>query len=708
MNLETIPHPSPDRSIKKRLSTCTITLGTAGILSVTGILTLSPVTTAQQSGVITADSAHTTFAGFTPKDTSVKVQPHQPVALDTSSVAVRQSNPHPAASSAEKNDSLKKKSVRDSMLAIESKRRKHFFPDSAADDYDHMDIGTIFRSDATGWKDLSPLNKLFIAPRTGIAGHLNRMLFMGNTAAISKIYPGRRLLYETAEHPLYGDDAYFSTEFSSISTSVDGTRSMVSRTGNMISPESEIFWETGVFDENILLLRFTRPLSRQLYINVFSNYRYFDGTAFSHDGSDVYTFFSNITRDTTLLSHKGYNPLVREYFCGADTRWKGEKSELFARVKYGDLTNELPINRRPLNEYPDYARMQQYPLSFTGGISLQPKERYFTDAEFHLVSSPQHWIRSVDDSSGYRTQTVKLKESDLSGALRAGIAVVPADTASLQGTIRRVQVKIADSINQTSFRYRPEAVWLHSFHGSGLLSGSMMLRAGADFYTSDSSGVFSPIWNGTLNISLFNYRCALYVEQDQRHYAPFFDSLAGGATLHDSYLRSGIRMERAWNLFSLLVGYQWCYGVDTMAALRSWTAGTPPYRQPQSVVVLAPGFGRWKGAGLSTRIMLSDTRPYVKLQGELSWLLFPKLTNEAFDIGLEFNYWSKREAVLFAERTDWGQPIIDINFSTSVHIKSFRLMYKIDNVLNRNFSYIPGYTTPGITFRWGFSWFIQR
>ena len=69
-------------------------------------------------------------------------------------------------------------------------------------------------------------------------------------------------------------------------------------------------------------------------------------------------------------------------------------------------------------------------------------------------------------------------------------------------------------------------------------------------------------------------------------------------------------------------------------------------------------------------------------------------------------YWSPRTPVEFAGRT-WGTaPIIDIGTVVTAEIKQFRLYWKVDNILNRNNAYLPGYEMPGIIFRWGFSWTI--
>ncbi|MBN1760413.1 MAG: hypothetical protein JW863_18945 [Chitinispirillaceae bacterium] len=602
-------------------------------------------------------------------------------------------------------DSLRKRQTRDSLLNLEQSRRHRYAPDSTVPERQSIDDGDMFRSDATSWINMPFVRRLNANPRIGVAGYNNRLLYMGNTVPLTKVYAGTRLLYETADDPLYGDDAWCSTEFSSISLGADGTRTMVPRTVSLATPESEFFWETGVFDENILLLRFTRPLSRHLQVNIFSNYRHFTGTAFSHEGNDVYTVFSSITSDTTLLSRRGYSPQVNEYFCGADARWQGTTTELYGRVKYGDLTSELPLNRTPANDYPDFTRVSQFPFSFTGGVTTHRGNHFFADAECRWLSHPQRRIRSEPVGSGFQTEIIRQLRKDLSGAVRTGVGFGRSDTLALVGRVRRSQLSVADSLEPVSFQYRPEAVWQHRFSS---LESVLSLRAGADFHATDTAGVYAPVWNATFLASVKKYRCALFVEQELLHYAPPIDSLATAATLHDAYFRAGGQVERNWNLFHLLAGYQWCYGIDTAAVLRSWASRSIPYRQPQSVFVIAPEFGRWNGMGISSRLLLSDTRPFVKLQGALSLLVFPKLTNEAFDIRLECNYWSEREPTVFADLSDWNRPVVDVNFIATAHIKSFRLVYKIDNLLNHDFSYVPGYYAPGITFRWGFSWFIQR
>jgi hypothetical protein len=77
-----------------------------------------------------------------------------------------------------------------------------------------------------------------------------------------------------------------------------------------------------------------------------------------------------------------------------------------------------------------------------------------------------------------------------------------------------------------------------------------------------------------------------------------------------------------------------------------------------------------------------------------------------FETEIGFDYWSERDPVHFAGHYGWDYPIYDLNVKVTAHIKTFRLFYKIDNLMNMRQAYIPGYFSPGVTFRWGINWFI--
>jgi hypothetical protein len=72
-----------------------------------------------------------------------------------------------------------------------------------------------------------------------------------------------------------------------------------------------------------------------------------------------------------------------------------------------------------------------------------------------------------------------------------------------------------------------------------------------------------------------------------------------------------------------------------------------------------------------------------------------------------FDYWSVRDPISYGGIDTWNRELFNLSLKTSVHIQAFNLFYKLDNILNRKYAYVPGYFMPGLTFRWGFGWLIQ-
>jgi hypothetical protein len=132
-----------------------------------------------------------------------------------------------------------------------------------------------------------------------------------------------------------------------------------------------------------------------------------------------------------------------------------------------------------------------------------------------------------------------------------------------------------------------------------------------------------------------------------------------------------------------------------------------PYRQPRVSLVVAPLFGRWLGFAISSRFMLSDTRPFLKSQSTLSYEAHPLGGKEHITVDLVYDYWSSRDPLSYGGIDLWSRELNSLSLRMAVHIQGFNLFYKVDNVLNRRFAYVPGYFMPGITFRWGFQWLIQ-
>jgi hypothetical protein len=199
----------------------------------------------------------------------------------------------------------------------------------------------------------------------------------------------------------------------------------------------------------------------------------------------------------------------------------------------------------------------------------------------------------------------------------------------------------------------------------------------------------------------------LFALRDRMPLALPFDSLSQPARSYvNAYNVYGGDMLLGYKKLGLTLGVCDVSGVDTSEAAQYWPDGQMPYRQPHVAFTAAPFAGRWLGFALGSRLIISDVRPFVKSQTALSYEGHP-LPNEHITIDLLYDYWSLRDTMTYAGISNWNRDLHSLSLKIAVHIQTFNIFYKIDNVLDRKYAYVPGYFMPGITFRWGFGWLIR-
>jgi len=216
-------------------------------------------------------------------------------------------------------------------------------------------------------------------------------------------------------------------------------------------------------------------------------------------------------------------------------------------------------------------------------------------------------------------------------------------------------------------------------------------------------------WHITLTHTLGNQNLKLFALQDilpptipYNNAIPIFPG-----NLTDGYQSYGAESELRYKKIGLNLGYCYMYDVSPLSVDKAWPHQIAPYEEPRWVVTVTPLLGQWHGLSLFSQWMFSETKPLIKSKSILSCHLNRDKKAMHLFIDLGINYWSKREPVSYAGITKWHRPILDLNVKTTVQIKTFRLFYKIDNVLNSPIAYVPGYFMPGLIFRWGFNWLIQ-
>ena len=189
---------------------------------------------------------------------------------------------------------------------------------------------------------------------------------------------------------------------------------------------------------------------------------------------------------------------------------------------------------------------------------------------------------------------------------------------------------------------------------------------------------------------------------------PYDTAHYNDAPLLDRYTLFGGEVDLKRGTIALLLGAQSVQGVERSTISMAWPQGMTPFNQSSYSLLVAPRFGPWHGFALEARTFLCDEKPFVKSRGKLSVGTHPAHTQEFIDLSLCFDYWSERDPVSYAGKNDWNRPVYDFNAECTVQASAFRFYGKIDNILNRKFAYLPGYYSPGITFRWGFGWYLQK
>lgn len=624
-------------------------------------------------------------------------------------------------------DSIDREKLQQSLLELEKRRSEqhlHQNIDQLLYDPYSLNSSILFLSDGTSPSEMLQSHPLITGARYGLSTSINRFMLFGAVAPVQRIRTGNLLYNRSPSSTIKGTDQVSAADLSDVYFDDFGTMVYQYNPGRIISPEALIFWENGVFNERLLQVRISRPISRNLIVNAFTNYRYFKDGIFSQS-ADISSFYGNLG-DTSYLADKGYNPLTDEFMAGASFSWFGNnQSKLYLKMTYGDLKHDISENKPvQLREDLIHAEYKRYPFQLNTGTSWKINKRVFLDFEGMFREEPV--VRTTWDSVENRIDRIRqdARDREIDLALRTGIKLLEKDSVGVSYSLNRTGYTLFDQSKVLSWLHRPEVYYNHHFNLWNF-QGLVRATAGLTHYTLEDTSEIIQVWNVGVSAQKDNQRYGIYVELDnipyildydadydslllKQYYDVNYDTLLLKQVLLDSYYKAGAQAYWKWNKADLLVGYQLVYGPDSITVNKSWPCGVAPYQQPISSFIIAPSIGRWHGLAFKSSINISDKKPYLKFHSILSFAMHPVNTQEYIDASLIFDYWSERNKISYAGFDDWNNPIYNLGLQASVHIRSFRIFYKVDNILNRRFAYVPGYYSPGITFRWGFNWFLQR
>jgi len=593
------------------------------------------------------------------------------------------------------------------------------YPETIDSLYDPLIIHPfqIFQADGMNLFEIIHSNPSFITVPVALASNLNRFLFYGLPAGHVSIYPDYSL-FEHYIDPTVGHNLFSAAETKNIYFAAPGKIFYSLQPSDLVKGETGILWESGVFKENTLNIRFARPLAKNVQVGIFSNYQHFKRDDYFH-GAGIYSFYrpiyEQIGLDSSYVSGSGINPLTNEHVSSVRISWKARNgTETRLSYKYADLHNDLAaeyFHKNPVTDIPDtfwlaWEKRSHYGHSVCATVNSFPvTQKIKIDAETFLQKNVN---RITPLSTGY-----DLKRGE---NLVTGGAVMPCyvlsddDTFSIKFSTQRDERFRYNKSKWVTHYTRSALTYIHHY-AVNKISGSLGGSFGYAFVKLNDKLEYIPLGNIYLSGTIANQNIRIFALQDLLNPTVPYDTLfpIRPGDLADRYQSIGAEGFFRYKKAGLILGTCLTFNVDSSSVKKAWPCGIAPYEEPNWVFMVTPLFGRWYGLSLSSQWLFSEKKPYVKSKNMLSYHINRKgkATHVFLDLG--FDYWSKRDSVslTYAGIDTWHRPILDLHLKTAVQIKTFRIFYKVDNLFNSNFAYVPGYRMPGLIFRWGFNWLIQ-
>lgn len=605
-------------------------------------------------------------------------------------------------------DSARAAFVRDSFFEVQS-QFVHFykrFPRTvdSLTGYPEITIPYIYRRDGSGISEIlrSTPSQVFVP--FSLSSLLNRSLTYGLPL------PPPFLETVAADHhgffdPIYGTDILSASQLRLVFPGLGGSGGYRFHPLPVVSPALKVLWENGVFKENILDVRFARPISESTVLAIFSSYRHFDRRSYSHDYNNVYDFYASLVEDTSLLSNTGVYPLVNEHVSGVRFSWKtGADNTISGMYRYVDAQNDIVAQDDEEFDSLGYGTLQW---------ERYEKWNNLLDIDFgRMIVGPSYVGGTFSmEHGGHKVSPAPLDRGErtvVRTRIEAGIGFEH-DTLYVPYEFSRTNKSLYFDSKWLSWEHLVAAGYKR-----GMGKGPLLLHAdvsgGQKIGTADTLSAGVTVWNAALQGELYGQSVRIFGGQGAIGFEPPYDIdffLPG--RLLDEFAIYGmeifLKIKKAGLFFSFLS----VPGIDSSSVIPYWPEGQPPYGIPSQVVTLAPVIGRIKGFALESKWIYSNTKPHLKAQVGLSYETSMARGNAHPRVDLVLNYWSERGQIRFGDPElwdQWSREFYELSLKLSMQIQTFRLFHKIDNILNRRIAYVPGYYMPGLTFRWGFNWLI--
>jgi len=574
--------------------------------------------------------------------------------------------------------------------------------------YGNMRLGQheIFHSNATGISEAAKIIPSLVYSPFSLTSRLNRFMFYGFPLLPNAIIKDNGLISQ----PFYflnGADDIFCTQINSLKNSSCFRLYCNSMEDSLLLPHVNILWENGAFNENTLGIRFLRPITKKSDIGIFSNYRYSAPYNYT-TANDMRTFYSYFFLDTSLIVNNGKNPLTNENTVTLQIKSEALNSkQALLSYTYTEAKNEIAFEH----------------IDSFYGPSLKWKK----------ISSFENTVNA--QISAFKTGFL-LFNAQAIGILNSNIVDYPLMGNNILQKQRGKRTTFFGTIEPFFLLFKEDTVFLnlsgthlnHQYYNQNttiINTGNILLKYSRSFIAkkintninlSLGDAFFVPsfekinkniIYNAEI---IFNYNSKYFKLFGFRNQMPvvlpfeiYSENINSLFNLYDVFGAEGYFDYKKIGISS---GITTVLNIDSTAKYL-WPEGILPYNPPKLSFMITPFIGKIFGFSFANRFIFSDTKPYIKSQTILNYHLSLLDNKQHFNIEIIYDYWSQKDLINFGGISSWNREINNLSLKTSLNIQTFSLFYKIDNILNRKYAYIPGYFMPCITFRWGFGWFIQ-
>jgi hypothetical protein len=593
--------------------------------------------------------------------------------------------------------------IQDSLAAAQKKHLDDYRlpPVSSDTPATSVDISryALFSSNAAGIAELSRLTMQQVYTPVTLSSNLNRSMLYGFPLLPTEMQINSSLP-SLSYNALRGFDRIAATEVQDYSIAPPDKLMLNVHPSAAVIPETEIFWENGVFYENTLNVRFVRPLSNSLSLGVFSNNRFFKSENYT-TATDIKSMYNYFFTDTTMLVQGGKNPLVNEHETSIRLVSTGKNGEQrYVSFSYNDTKNETSFEHTTTGGQTSlmWDKIVQYGSCGTAGLTGLNVYPVKLDVETRFTSGGNaRYIADLD--TGY-----KGKNSELSVAVHPFIPL-SGDTAAFTGIIaQNTETMYSDSERSAYNGSLALSYASHTHIGAKAVDFSASIGQRFQAITNGQNNN-DWVWSGTAALRSTHATLSAYAARAALPYPVLFDTAGLPSDIFFKlYNTYGAELFAWYGNVGIITGINGVSGLDSSSAAGYWLHGVLPYQQQHMSWTIAPVLTEWHSLSLSSRWTLSSSRPYVTSQTILSVRAHP--LKEHILVDCIFDYWSKRDNTSYAGISGWNREIFNLSLRTTLQVKTFCLYSKIDNILNRKYAYVPGYWMPGMTFRWGFHWLI--